>query len=101
MRFTSADMGLIDTHTHLESFARNGTLAGAVGLGLQLYRTRQQLADARNAPTLEVKRTEIHTSTAPALNPRPSAPEALETAANDMPAAPADPNAAQPMPMMP
>jgi hypothetical protein len=40
--------------------------ATSVGLGIQLYQARQQLAEARRAPGLEVKRTEIHTAGAPA-----------------------------------
>lgn len=49
------------------------------GIGFQLFRARQQLADARRTPTLEVKRSEIITSSAPAPalvdnTPAPPAP---------------------------
>lgn len=50
--------------------------ATTVGLGIQLFQARQQLAEARTAPTLEVKRTEFRTSGAPApivSNPTASA----------------------------
>lgn len=60
--------------------------ATTVGLGFQLYRARQQLADARNAPSLEVKHTDIHTSAAPVLAERPAAPApapAAETPSNE------------------
>lgn len=39
--------------------------ASTLGLGVQLFRTRQQLADARKAPTLQVKRSEIKVAAAP------------------------------------
>ncbi len=38
--FSSAEMGLVDTHTHLESFVRNGSLPGA------LNRAREARIDA-------------------------------------------------------
>jgi hypothetical protein len=47
-----------------------------VGVGFQLFRARQQLADARKAPSLEVKKTEINTSAAPAPTLVDRAPEA-------------------------
>jgi hypothetical protein len=63
--------------------------ATTLGLGVQLYRTRQQLADARNAPTLEIKRTDLHINAAPpvlAERPAPPAPVA-DTPTNDIAAA--------------
>lgn len=75
----------------MQSNAKNLTIAflaaTTIGLGLQLYRTRQQLADARSAPTLEVKRSELHTSAAPVLNTPPPAAEPAEAPANDAPPA--------------
>lgn len=39
--------------------------ASTLGLGVQLFHTRQQLADARKAPSLQVKRSDITVSAAP------------------------------------
>jgi hypothetical protein len=39
--------------------------ASTLGLGVQLLHTRQQLADARKAPSLQVKRSDITVSAAP------------------------------------
>lgn len=55
--------------------------ATSLALGLQLYRTRLELADARRAPTIQIHRTELRTSAAPELStpappPPPSAPSA-------------------------
>ena len=63
-----------------------------LGVGFQLFRARQQLADARRAPSLEVKQTEIKTSAAPApaLVDRPSeTPAPAPVAAEAVEAAPA------------
>jgi hypothetical protein len=48
--------------------------ATTLGLGFQLYRTRQQLTDARSAPALDIRRTEIHAATAPAPADIPAPP---------------------------
>lgn len=47
-----------------------------LGLSVQLYHTRRQLADARKAPTLEVKRSDIQVVAAPESSPKPAAAEA-------------------------
>lgn len=39
--------------------------ASTLGLGVQLFHTRQQLADARKAPSLQVKRTDVSVAAAP------------------------------------
>lgn len=57
-----------------------------IGVGYQLFRTRQQLADARRAPTLEVKRTDITTAAAPAPALADRAPEAPSAAPASEPA---------------
>ena len=58
--------------------------ASTLALGLQLFRTRQQLADARKAPALQVKKTEINVAAAPAPLVAPAAapaPPATDTQA--------------------
>ena len=54
--------------------AKNLALAflalATLGLSVQLYHTRQQLADARKAPKLEVKRSDIQVVAAPAAAPK-------------------------------
>lgn len=57
-----------------------------LGLSVQLYHTRQQLADARKAPKLEVKRSDIQVVAAPEAAPRPVATEtAAEAPAVEIP----------------
>ncbi len=57
--------------------------ATSVGLGIQLYQARQDLAEARKAPTLELRRTEITTGAAPAPIVAPP-PAALASAADPL-----------------
>jgi hypothetical protein len=46
--------------------------ASTLGLGVQLYHTRQQLEDARKAPTLQIKRSDIQVAAAPAALSSPA-----------------------------
>ena len=67
-----------DKKNYVIAFLLCTTLGGAA----LVIHTRQQLADARNAPTLEVKRTEIKTAAAPAplVSPPAAAPAAAPEA---------------------
>ena len=77
--------------------AKNLTIAflalATLGLSVQLYHTRQQLADARKAPALEVKRSEIKVVAAPVAAPKPAVAVApTEAPAAEIPFAGAEDN---------
>lgn len=64
--------------------------ASTLGLGVQLFHTRQQLAEARKAPSLQVKRSDITVASAPKPIVAPEAKAPVADNAQDGPPGPPD-----------